>query len=79
MAMSCMETSIPKCMRPWKLKQLRKGKMANQGNWKECINKDLEQLGLRRMHTIKRNDKNKLEQNLITPVSRDNSIKMNVV
>ena len=47
--------------------------------WKECIKKDLEQLVLRRMHTIKRNDKSKLEQNLITPVSRDNGIKMNVV
>ena len=82
MVISCVKTSNLKYVRLWKLKSLGKETRCNQGNcgksasrrtWNNmaCIEEG--------MRSIERNDGRKLEQNLLTPASRDNDIKTDVV
>ena len=82
MVISCCNISNLKYVRLWKLKSLGKETRCNQENcgkspsrriWNNmaCIEEG--------MRAIERNDGRKLEQNLLTPASRDNGIKTDVV
>ena len=73
MVMSSVETSTPKYVRLWSLKERGKGRRVDQGNRGK---KDLERCGLRREDAYDQEKfrDSKLKQKLSTLASRDTSI-----